>query len=177
MPGDHEQDVNRFLYQAGRWLLIIGAMLFSVFWQLALFEVEGPWAITLGLHGLSSLAVAVGLILHQRLPETRVSLLSLIGVLLTVVGTLASFVVLALGLTLIAISLWIDVGSRVPPVMLIAGSVVLAVSYVLGARVGTEGVPDPSIPAAVLFGTATLLIPIGLILTAIETGYRSKGRA
>ncbi|MFN2489214.1 MAG: hypothetical protein ABR529_05690 [Actinomycetota bacterium] len=133
---------------------------------MALFDVHGPWVITLGLHGLSIVSIALELILHQRLPDTRTSLLSWIGVVLTIIGTFASFVALALGLTLVAISLWINLGWRITPVTLVAGSIALATSYALGARVGTEGAPDPSAPAAVLFGTAAFLIPIGLILVA-----------
>lgn len=152
----------------GRWSLVIGALAFGIFWETALFEVDTPWPIALSIHGLSIGTIALGLIQLQRSLVVGSSSIGWVGVALTVVGTFASFVLLALGLTLVAISLWIQPGWRAGPVVLIVGSTALLLSYLLGARVGTEGTPDPSLAAAVLFGGAGFLIPLGLVLIASE---------
>jgi hypothetical protein len=153
--------------QAGVWSLIVGALAFGVFWEIALFGTDIPWPVALSIHGLSITTIALGLTLLERSPATGSSI-GWIGVALTIVGTFASFVLLALGLTLVAISLVIQPGWRAGPGVLVVGSIALFISYVLGARVGTEGAPDPSVPAAVLFGIAGLLIPFGLVLIAAK---------
>jgi hypothetical protein len=160
------EDARRVLNEAGRWALIIGAVSFAIFWGMPLLEIDSPWAITLGLHGLLIVTIAFGLIRQQQTTmETRNTLLDWIGGVMTIIGTFASSLILAVGLTFVAISLWRN-GHRVAPVVLVGGSTALALSYALGARIGTEGAADPSLPAAVLFGIGVLLIALGLLIVA-----------
>jgi hypothetical protein len=50
----------------GGWSLIVGAIAFAAFWGSALVGFEGPWLVSVGSHGLSSLLIAVGLVNVQR---------------------------------------------------------------------------------------------------------------
>jgi len=154
--------------RAGLWSLIIGATTFGIFWERALFEIDIPWPIALSIHGLLIATIAFGLIQLELSTSTRSSSTGWVGIALTVIGTFASFVLVAVGLTLVAISLWIRRGWRAGPAVLVVGSVALLLSYLLGARVGTEGAPDPSLAAAVLFGGAGFLIPTGLLLISAK---------
>jgi hypothetical protein len=110
------------LNSAGRWALMVGAVSFAIFWGMSLFAIDGPWALTLGLHGLSIVSIAFGLIRqYQSSTESRNPLLNWIGVALTIIGTFASSLILALGLTTLAISLWTNDQRRLSPVLVIGG--------------------------------------------------------
>ena len=160
------KDKDDLLDRAGPRLLVIGAVAFGLFWEAALLsDADIPVAIALGVHGISIIAIAMGLIHLQLSASTDRSTIGWVGVALTIAGAAASFVLLAVGLILIVISLlrareWRDVS-----VLLVAGSIALLISFLLGARVGTEDAADPSLVAGIFFGGATLLISLGLLLT------------
>lgn len=162
--------------QVGRWALLIGALAFGVFWQAALFNahIEIPSLIALSIHGLSIVAIAFGLIQLERSAAIGGSPVGWAAVGLSILGSFLSFVLLAVGLSLLAISLWIKPGWRLVPGVLVAGSTALLLSYLLGARVGTEDAPDPSLEAAVLFGVAGIFIPIGLILISAKQASMAR---
>lgn len=151
--------------QVGRWALVLGALAFGIFWEAALFNpnTEPPVLVALGIHGLSFMTIAFGLIQLERSSAMGGTAIGWTAVTLVSIGFL-SFVVLAVGLLLLAVSLWRKDGWLAAPSVLVAGSTALLLSYLLGARVGTEDAPDPSLGAAVLFGAAGILIPTGLIL-------------
>lgn len=163
------KDKANLLDRAGPWFLVIGAVAFGLFWEAALFsDADIPVAIALGVHGISIVTIAMGLIHLQRSASTDRSAIGWVGVALSIAGTAASFVLLAVGLILIVISLlrareWRDVSS-----LLVAGSIALLISYLLGARVGTEDAADPSLVAAIFFGGAILLISLGLLLIGVR---------
>jgi len=69
---------------------------------------------------------------------------------------------------LVAISLWLAREWRDISIVLIVGSIALLMSYLLGARVGTEDAADPSLVAGILFGGAVLLIPVGLLVIGVK---------
>jgi len=163
----HSQDAT-FADRAAVWSLIVGALAFGVVWETSLFDIDIPWLVDLSIHGLSIATIAFGLIQLERSTAPGSSSIGWVGVTLTVIGTFASFVLLAVGLTLLAVSLWIQPGWRAGPAVLVVGSIALLLSYLLGARVGTEGAPDPSLAAAVLFGSAGFLIPTGLVLIGVK---------
>jgi hypothetical protein len=166
----NRRDANDVLNSAGRWALMVGAVSFAIFWGMSLVAIDGPWALTLGLHGLSIVSIAFGLIRqYQSTPEIRNPLLDWIGVALTIIGTFASFLILALGLTILAISLWTNDQRRLAPVVLVGGSTALALAYGLGARIGTEDAADPSLLAEILFGIGVLLISLGLLIVGATT--------
>jgi hypothetical protein len=143
---------------------MVGGVSFAIFWGMPLFEIDGPWAITLGLHGLLIVTIAFGLIRQQQTTiRNRNPLLNWIGVALTIIGTFASSLILALGLTIFALSLWTNDQRRLAPVLLVGGSTALALAYGLGARIGTEGATDQSLFAGILFGIGVLLISLGLL--------------
>jgi hypothetical protein len=156
------------------WSLRIGGLAFGVFWGTPLLGGDMPLAIALGLHGLSIATIAFGLIQLERSAAVGRSLIRWVGVALTIIGTFAWIVLLPPGLTVVGSSLWIQRGWRVGPAVLIVGSLALFLSYLLGARVGTEGAPDPSLSAALLFGSATILIPLGLVLVAAKAASLSR---
>ena len=163
------KDRAELLNRAGPWLLVIGAVAFALFWEAALLsDADIPVAISLGVHGISIVTVAMGLIHLQLSASTDRLSVGWVGVALTIAGTAASFVLLAVGLILVAISLlrareWRDVSTLV-----IVGSIALLISYLLGARVGTEDAADPSLVAGIFFGGATLLISLGLLLIGVK---------
>ena len=162
---DQADLLNRF----GPWILVIGAVAFGLFWEAALLsDADIPVVISLGVHGISIVAIAIGLIHLQRWGSTDGSAIGWVGVALTIAGTAASFVLLAVGLILIAISLWLAREWRDVSIILIVGSIALLMSYLLGARVGTEDAADPSLAAAILFGGAALLISLGLLLIGVK---------
>ena len=164
------------LDRIGRWALIVGALAFGVFWESALFNIDIPWMIALGIHGLSLVTIAFGLVQLERSPAAGGSPLGWSGVVLVILGSFASFVLLAVGLSLLAVSLWIKPGWRAAPTVLVAGSLALLLSYLIGARVGTEDAPDPSLGAAVLFGAAGFLIPVGLVLISGKQAAFARSR-
>jgi hypothetical protein len=163
------KDKADLLDRAGPWLLVMGAVAFGLFWETALLsDADIPVAIALGVHGISIVAIAIGLIQFQLSASTDRSAIDWVGVVLTIAGTAASFVLLAVGLILVAISLlrareWRDVST-----LLVVGSIALLISYLLGARVGTEDAADPSLIAGIFFGGATLLISLGLLLIGVK---------
>jgi len=164
------------LDRAGPWLLVIGAVAFGLFWEAALLsDADIPVAISLGVHGISIITIAMGLIHLQLSASTDRTTIGWVGVALTIAGTAASFVLLAVGLILIVISLlrareWRDVST-----LLVAGSIALLISYLLGARPGTEDAADPSLVAAIFFGGATLSISLGLLLIGVKHPIASSG--
>jgi hypothetical protein len=166
------------LNRAGPWLLVMGAVAFGLFWEAALLsDADIPVAISLGVHGISIVTIAIGLIQLQLSASTDRSAIGWAGVALTIAGTAASFVLLAVGLILLAISLlraraWRDVST-----LLIVGSIALLISYLLGARVGTEDAADPSLIAGIFFGGATLLISLGLLLIGAKQLNASQSGA
>ena len=176
-----DNDSPHLLDRIARWALVVGALAFGIFWEAALLDsaiswLDLPWPIALSIHGLSITTIAFGLILLERSAATGGgSLIGWSGVALVIIGTFASFVLLAVGLSLLAVSLWIKPGWRAASSVLIAGSITLLLSYLLGARVGTEDAPEPSLGAAILFGAAGVLIPIGLAL--ISTKQASIARS
>ena len=163
------KDKADLLNRAGPWFLVIGAVAFGLFWEAALLsDADIPVAIALGVHGISIVTIAIGLIHLQRSASTDGSAIGWVGVALSIAGTAASFVLLAVGLILVAISLlrareWRDVST-----LLIVGSIALLISYLLGARVGTEDAAEPSLVAGIFFGGATLLISLGLLLIGVK---------
>ena len=167
---------THLLDRIGRWALIVGSLAFGIFWESALFDIDIPWLIALSIHGLSIATIAFGLIILERSAATGGSSIGWSGVALVIIGTFASFVLLAVGLSLVSVSLWIKPGWRAAPSVLVAGSIALVLSYLLGARVGTEGAPDPSLGAAVLFGTAGFLIPLGLVLISAKQAAIARSR-
>ena len=169
---NHPHSLDRI----GRWALVVGALAFGIFWESTLFDIGIPWVIALSIHGLSFVAIPFGLIQLERSAATGGTPMGWSGVALVIVGGFASFVLLAVGLSLLAVSLWIKPGWRAVPSVLIAGSITLLLSYLLGARVGTEDAPDPSSEAAVLFGAAGFLIPIGLVLIGAKQAAIARSR-
>jgi hypothetical protein len=163
-----DNDNTNNLDRLGRWSLVIGALAFAFFWETALFDVDAPWVIALSIHGVSIATIAFGLIKLEQSSVTGGFPIGWVGTAMAIVGTFASFVLLSVGLTIISISLWIQRGCRAAPAITLIGSVALLLSYLLGARVGTEGARDPSLAAAVLFGGAGFLIPLGLVLIAAK---------
>jgi hypothetical protein len=163
------KDKAGLLDRAGPWLLVMGAVAFGLFWEAALLsDADIPVGIALGVHGISIVTIAMGLIHLQRSASTDRSAIGWAGVALTIAGIAASFVLLAVGLILIAISLlragvWRDVST-----LLIVGSIALLISYLLGARVGTEDAAGPSLVAGICFAGATLLISLGLLLIGVK---------
>jgi hypothetical protein len=155
------------LNRAGPWFLVIGAVAFGLFWEAALLsDADIPAAIALGVHGISIVMMAIGLIHLQRSDSTNRTAIGWIGVALSIAGSAASFVLLALGLILVTITRlreWRGVST-----ILIAGSVSLLISYLLGASVGTEDAAEPSLVAGILFSGATLLISLGLLLIGVK---------
>lgn len=165
-----------FLDQIGRWALVVGALAFGIFWESALFSVDSPWVIALSIHGLSIVTIAFGLIHLERSGATGKSAIARVGIALIIIGSFASFVLLAAGLSLVSVSLWIKPGWRAAPSVLVAGSIALLLSYLLGGRVGTEDAPDPSLGAAILFGAAGLLIPLGLVFISAKQASITRQR-
>lgn len=160
--------IPNFLDRVGSWALIVGALAFGIFWEVTLSDLDIPWMAALSIHGLSLATMAFGLIQLERSAVTERSWVGRTAVAVTIIGSFASVVLLAAGLSLLAVTLWREPGWRAAPSVLVTGSIALLLSYLLGARVGTEGAPDPSMAAALLFGAAGFLVPIGLILTAIK---------
>ncbi len=190
MPGSplwgngSETSLNRLhhpdgLDAAGIAALILGAISFATLWEAALFELDTAWPLALIIHGISIATIAFGLIRLQRGVLDRSARLTWVGIILAVVGSFASFVLLSVGLALVGVAVCIQRGWRAGPIVVILGSATLLASYLLGARIGTEGAPDPSTAAAASFGIAALLIPLGLILIAIAEArlIRSDGTA
>lgn len=167
-------DNAHLLDRIGRWALVVGALAFGIFWESTLFDIDIPWPIALSIHGLSIATIALGLIHLERSAATGRSPIGWSGVALVIIGGFASFVLLAVGLSLLAVSLWIKPGWRAAPSLLVAGSIALLLSYLLGARVGTEGAPDPGLVASVLFCAAGFLIPIGLVLIGAQQGATAR---
>ncbi len=162
------KDKTSLLNGVGPWFLVIGAVAFGLFWGTTPFDANIPSAISLGVHGISIVTIAIGLIHLQRSASTDGSAIGWVGVALTIVGTAASFVLLAAGLILVAISLWLAREWRDVSIVLIVGSIALLMSYLLGARVGTEDAADPSLVAGILFGGAALLISLGLLFIGVK---------
>ena len=159
---------------AGIAALIVGAICFALFWGAALFELDTAWSIALGIHGVSIASIAFGLIRLQRVVLDTSRPLTWAGIILAVVGSFASLVLLGVGLAIVGVAVGNQRGWRAGPLLVILGSATLLVSYLLGVRIGTEGAPDPSTVAAASFGTAVLLIPLGLILIAIAEARISQ---
>lgn len=163
------KDQANLLNRVGPWFLVIGAVAFGLFWETTLLsDADIPVAISLGVLGISIVAIVIGLIQLQRSASTDGSAIGWVGVALTIAGTAASFVLLAVGLILIAMSLWLARVWRDVSIILIVGSIVLLMSYLLGARVETEDAADPALAAAILFGGGTLLIALGLLLIGVR---------
>ena len=155
---------------------MLGASAFALFWTAALFGPDIPWIVALGIHGISIGAIAFGLIelwtsLLRHTPGGRIAL---VGIIVSIIGSFASFILLAIGLSVIAITLW-SLGSRGVPVPLAVGSVALVASYVLGARIGTEDAPDPSLMAAVLFAVAVISIAMALVMLGLKRASIEQG--
>ena len=137
----------------GGWSLIVGAIAFAAFWGSALVGLEGPWVVSLGIHGLSSLLIAVGLV-NVQLATGGASPLGWLGW----AGVAAAVLVSCLARR------WVGSG-----VALIVGATVLLVGYLPpDGRIGTEGVPAPRLEIRLVLATALVLIAVGLVLT----GYR-----
>jgi hypothetical protein len=155
----------------GGWSLIVGAIAFAAFWGSALVGLEGPWVVSLGIHALSSLLIAVGLVNVQRATGDAFPLgwLGWAGVAAAVLGLMVLLPLLALGLVLIGLvsclaRRWVGSG-----VALIVGATVLLVGYLHpDGRIGTEGVPAPRLEIRLVLATALVLTAVGLVLT----GYR-----
>jgi hypothetical protein len=124
--------------------------------------------VSLGLHGLSSLLIAVGLVNVQRATGGASPLggLGWAGVAAAVLGLMVLLPLLALGLVLIGLvsclaRRWVGSG-----VALIVGATVLVVGYLPpDGRIGTEGVPAPRLEIKLVLATALVLIAVGLVLT------------
>jgi hypothetical protein len=82
------EDTPGLLNRAWPWLLVMGAVAFGLFWEAALLsDADIPVAIALGVHGISIVTIAMGLIHLQLSASTDRSAIGWAGVALTIAGT------------------------------------------------------------------------------------------
>jgi len=65
------KDNADLLNRVGPWFLVIGAVAFGLFWATTLFDANIPSTISLGVHGISIVTIAIGLIHLQRSASTN----------------------------------------------------------------------------------------------------------
>lgn len=122
--------------------LVVGAAAFAAFWGLSTADVSLLRAGQLALHGVSIVALSIGLLLMIRAGDIRDRSLLLVGVVLSVAGLLTVLPVLFLGLVLVA--LWsMRSGQPLVGAALLVGAVCILSVFVAGGRPGYEEAPNP----------------------------------
>ena len=145
--------------------LIVAGLGSGTFWGLGLFDVfDAPWAAGLALHGLWAVSLAFGMIRLVQPLRGAAAAAGWAGVAATIIGTIASFPLFAVGLIVFATTQWQSEARRPAAAALVAGAVLLLGSLPLEGRFDGAGTPELGTPAAWLFTPAVLFVSIGLVL-------------
>jgi hypothetical protein len=149
--------------------LVIGSLAFGLFWGRELVDVQPPWPVSLGVHGLSVLLIAFGLIQVQRQLEAsqRLRQIAWIAVVAVIVGQVALLPLFAIGLAVFAIILMLSSRRWLSGAAMTAGSLVFMAAYVFGTHIGDQTYPSPGQGLSVVFAAALALI-VGVILWIVE---------
>ena len=147
-------------HKVGGWCLIVGGLLFALFWSKSLVDVEVPWIAALSVHGLSIVLLTIGLITFQ-LGTERASPLSRLrwaSVVVAIVGLWTVLPLFPMGLALLGVILSIR-RRWVTGALLAGGSAVFLAAYVFGTHIGDES-------ASAARGQLVLVFAVGLVLIA-----------
>jgi hypothetical protein len=160
----------------GGWALIVGGVAFAAFWGVSAASTNGelPWFAGLAVHGVSILALTVGLILLSKsaLPGPSGRVLA-VGTAIAIVGLLTVFPLFPAGLAVVAFALGRDGWPRSATVTTLVGALALLTLSVwrqvaVGAAIGgEEGAPPLSTTWAVAYVTAILVTAAGLVMLGL----------
>lgn len=164
---------------ATRISLIIGSVAFGLFWGSTLVDLQAPWMISLGMHGLSIILISFGLINRQRTADGSQfhRRLGWTAVAVTIAGLLTVVPLFATGFALVGLSL-LTWRRWLPGAVLTLGGLVFFAAYVFGTRIGDEAASKPDAGLSVIFAVALVLIVGGLSAIGVRplVGYDGAAR-
>jgi hypothetical protein len=159
------------------WSLVVGGIVYAIFWGASVPDVDKPQIVALPLHGLAIALLTIGLVLRQWMAPDRgaVRIVGWVGVIIAVAGLFVAVPLIGLGFLIVGGTAGLTRTSLAGGASLALGAVLLLIAYLLGARYGTEGVPDPEATIAALFLIGWLLTGAGLVMIGLrETRSRAE---
>lgn len=162
----HPASTSRKL-RIGGLSLIAGSTAFLTFWvySAASSSVIVPWSATLAVHGMSIILLSIGLVLVARNAPRRSTgyWMPWVGTAVAIAGLLTVFPLIPVGFGIFGVGLVLAGRDRLSAFIAVAGSVLLLMAVILGARVGMEGSLELSDGLRIAFQLGVLLIATGFI--------------